>query len=322
MVIEVADECIDAVTHASRTRSEAECEARARICGLSWAYQRMGMLDRAAEEADKSLRLARLLESETNLAFGMKCNGRLARLRAEAAKDPDERSEFFQESENGLQEAVALFSAHRDFGPDHGEVGDCYSLLGRTSLSMGHEKAAQRWVELASETLVERSSKDYLDLQILEGELAVRRGEYAEAYACFREVLGTRQDGDYQRSEIIARAYMERARLHMRQGEAAKGREDYERAERIWNEYGERESAGKARWEAFAARHQFPRPIRRIWEQAPSFAVRAAASRRYEAGIEGSRSAALSRRSRPDEQIVRMCLKAAQEDEARLRSPD
>ena len=295
LVIEVAEACIEAVSHGSRSRSEAECEARARICGLSWAYQRMGMLDRAAEEADKSLELARLRHSKTNLAFGMKCNGRLARLRAEATEDRDERNRLFEESEKGLQQAAVAFSDHADFGPDHGEVGDCYSLLGRTSLSKGDVKAAQKWVELASERLGERSSKDYLDLLILQGELAVRRGEYAAAYAFFREVLGSRQDGDYQRSEILARAFMERARLYVRLGEVAKGKEDYERAASIWDRYGERESAGKARWEAFAAKHRLSRPILRIWEGEPSFAIRAAASRRYEEGIEGTPTGPLTR---------------------------
>ena len=322
LVIDVADACIDAVTHGSRSRSEAECEARARICGLSWAYQRMGMLDRAAEEADKSLELARLRNSETNLAFGMKCNGRLARLRAEAAENPDERSRLFQESESRLREAVATFSDHADFGPDDEEVGDCYSLLARTSLSRGDARAAQKWVELASERLPERSSKDYLDLQILQGELAVRRGDYSAGHACFREVLGTRQDGDYQRSEIIARAHMERARLYVRLGNVAQGQQDYERAESVWDQYGERELAGKARWEAFVAEHRFSRSIRRIWEEEPSFAVRAAAGRRYEEGIERTRSVAMSRRNRPDEQIVRRCLKDAREDQARLRWSD
>ena len=319
LVIDIADACIDAVTHPRRLLSEGECEARARICGLSWAYQRMGKLDRAAAEAKKSLELARLLNSTTNLAFGMKCNGRLARLRAEAAEDPDERNRLFQESENGLQQAVAAFSDHADFGPDHEEVGDCYSLLARTSLSRGDARAAQKWVELASERLGDKSSKDYLDLQILQGELAVGRDEYAAAYAYFREVLGTGKDGDYQRSEIIARAFMERARLYVRRGEAAKGKQDYKCAENIWNKYGERELAGKAQWEAFLAKHSFSRSTRRIWEREPSFAVRAAASRRYEDGIEASGSMALSRRNRPDDQIVRKCLKEAREDQARLR---
>ena len=322
LVIDVADACIDAVTHESRSRDEGECEARARICGLSWAYQRMGKLDLAAAEAETSLKLAQLVNSKTNLAFGMKCNGRLARLRAEAAKDPDERNRLFQESENGLQQAVAAFSDHTDFGPDDEEVGDCYSLLARTSLSRGDARAAQRWVELASERLEDKSSKDYLDLQILQGELAVGRGEYAAAYAYFREVLGTGKDGDYQRSEIIARAFMERARLHVRRGEVAKGKQDYECAENIWGKYGERELAGKAHWEAFLAEHSFSRSTLRIWEEEPSFAVRAAASRRYEDGIEATGSMALSRRNRPDNQIVKKCLKEAREDQARLRWPD
>ena len=59
LVVEAAIACVEATTHDSRSLREAECEARARICGLSWAYQRMGRLDLAADEAEKSLVLSK-----------------------------------------------------------------------------------------------------------------------------------------------------------------------------------------------------------------------------------------------------------------------
>lgn len=323
LVIQVADACIDAVSHESRSPAEAECEARARICGLSWAYQRMGMLDRAADEADKSRKLAQLLYMKTSLAFCMKCTGRLARLRAEATEgNRDARNRLFQASVDALTEAADAFSDHEDFGPDDAEVGDCYSLLGRTYLAWGDARAAKEYVELASDSLTERSSKDYLDLQILHGELAVEQGDHAAAHAFFREVLGTQQNGDYQRSEIVARAFVERAKLFVRSGKLKEAAADYERAESIWNQYDERELAGKAQWEALVAKHQFPRSICRILEEEPSFAVRAAACRRYFEGAEGSRSRVLSRRHRPDVQVMRRCLKLAREDQALRRRQD
>ena len=323
LVVQVAEACIEAVSHHSRSRPEAECEARARICGLSWAYQRLGMLDRAADEAHKSLKLAQFLNSKINLAFCKKCTGRLARLRAEATEgDRNARTRYFQQSVDALKEAAAAFSEHENFGPDHAEVGDCFSLLGRTSLAKGDVAAAEKYVELAADRLTERSSKDYLDLQILRGEVAVERGDYAASHAFFREVLETQQNGDYQRSEIVARAFVERARLLVRLGETERAAADYERAATIWNQFGEWESAGKAQWEAFAAKPQFPRTIRRILEEEPSFAVRAAAIRRYVEGAGGSRSKVLSRRNRPDETIVRRCLRLAREDQALLRRHD
>ena len=323
LVIEVAEACIAAVSHGSRSRGEAECEARARICGLSWAYQRMGMLDRAAEEAHASVELARFLESRVNLAFGMKCNGRLARLRAEAAiGDRETRNRLLQESVSMLQEAARTFSEHDAFGPDHSEVGDCYSLLGRTCLVMGNVRQAERHVEQATALLADTTSKGYLDLEILKGELAARRGDHAAAHAHFRVVLGSGADGDYQRSEIVARAFMERARVFVRTEELGKAEGDYERAADIWDHYGERELAGKAQWEALAARQKFPRRTLRIWESEPSFAVRAAACRRYVGGGEGARGKVLARRQRHDEQIVRRCLADAREAEALRRESE
>lgn len=323
LVIQVAEACIQAVSHKSRSPAEAQCEARARICGLSWAYQRMGMLDRAADEADKSQELARFLNSKTNLAFCMKCTGRLARLRAEATEnDRSTRNKLFRESITALREAVDEFSHHENFGLDHAEIGDCYSLLGRTYLSRGDIKAAKKNVELASNILTEKSSKDYLDLQILQGEIAVEQGDHVAAHTFFREVLGTQQNGDYQRSEIVARAFVERAKLYIRSGKGEEAAADYARAANIWNQYGEQELSGKAQYEAVAAKHQLPRSIRRILEEESSFAVRAAACRRYFEGGLDSRPRVLSKRSRPDAQVMRTCLRLAREDQALRRRQD
>ena len=63
LVLEVANKCIEVTDHPSRTPEEAECEARARICGTSWAYQRLGNLGRAADEAKRSMELSAQTDS-------------------------------------------------------------------------------------------------------------------------------------------------------------------------------------------------------------------------------------------------------------------
>ena len=320
LVIEVADACIEAVSHGGRSPGEAACEARARICGLSWAYQRMGMLDRAAEEAAESLRLARLIESTVNVAFGKKCSGRLARVRAEAASDDtDTRNQWLSQSHDELLDAVDAFSGLDGFGPDSAEVGDCYSLLGRTSLVMGDVRQADTYAAMATPLLVDESSKDYLDLQILKGELAVRRGDYKGALDRFGVVVRSRTDGDYARSEIVARACMERARLFVDRGQLAKAEEAFEHAASIWDQYGETELAGRAQWELLAARENFPRQIQRIWMEEPSFAVRVAAVQHY---VEGSPGVdVVARRRRHDATIARRCLRIARQNKARGLKP-
>ena len=322
LVIEAASACVEATTHESRSHREAECEARARICGLSWAYQRMGRLDLAADEAEKSLLLSQHLNLRTNLAFCKKCMGRLERMRAESENDDGTARTMYQRSITLLKSAIETFSSHEDFGPEDPEIGDCFSLLGRTCLAMDNIAQASRHVERASELIVDKSSKDFMDLAILKAELAAARGETADAYSRYREILDASHNGDYQRSEIVARAFLSRARLYVHSGQVDKAALDFQRAAEIWETYGELEFAGRARWEDYRARLRFSKPIIRLLDGEPSFAVRAEACRRYVEGAERARKSVLSRRHRPDSNIMRRCLKAAREDHALRRKQD
>ena len=74
LILEVANKCIEVTDHPSRTPDEAECETRARICGTSWAYQRLGELELAANQARKSIELSRQMDLSKSLAFCHKCN--------------------------------------------------------------------------------------------------------------------------------------------------------------------------------------------------------------------------------------------------------
>ena len=322
LVIEAANACVEATTHESRSPREAECEARARICGLSWAYQRMGRLDLAADEAEKSLVLSQHLNLRTNLAFCMKCMGRLERMRAESEGDEATSRTRYQRSTTLLKDAIETFSRHEDFGPGHPEIGDCFSLLGRTYLAMGSIELVSRCVEQASELLIDKSSKDFLDLAILKAELAAVSGATADAFSRYREVLGGSRDEDYQRSEIVARALLSRARLYVRLGLASKAKLDFQGAAEIWETYRESEFAGQARWEDYRARQRFSKPIVRLLEGESSFAVRAEACRRYVEGAELGQKSVLSRRHRHDSNIMARCLKAAREAHALRRQQD
>ena len=54
------------------------------------------------------------------------------------------------------------------------EVGDCYSLLGRTYLAAGQRPEARAALAEANKRLLDQSNKDYLDLQIAMGDLVAR----------------------------------------------------------------------------------------------------------------------------------------------------
>jgi cytochrome c-type biogenesis protein CcmH/NrfG len=49
-----------------------------------------------------------------------------------------------------------------DFGEDHPEVGDCYSLLGRTHLFSGRLKEAKMAYRHAERLILDEHSKEYL----------------------------------------------------------------------------------------------------------------------------------------------------------------
>ena len=266
LVLEVAEKCIEVTNHSDREDEEAECEARARICGTSWAYQRIGKLDRAADEAKLSMELSELMNLSKNLAFCHKCNGRLARLRAEETGDRAGRGKFLEESVAELSRAIDMFSHHEEFGPEHPEVGDCHSLLARTFLFAHDVAEAKKHVEKASGLLADDESKDYFDLQIVIGDIAARGLDMGAAHTRYTAVIDRGSGHDYQMSEIVARACMQRGKLYARKNDKEKAASDFTEAAAIWERYDEKLPVAEAKWEAVLVTHDFPRPVLRLLE--------------------------------------------------------
>jgi hypothetical protein len=120
-----------------RDRDVAEDEARALICGTSWAFQRLHKVENARIEADEAYGLAQDVRLDRTLAFCLKCRGRLSRMEADQLPDGEQKLAKLQDSTKILNEAIEKFSQLAEFGPTDPEVGDCYSLLGRTYLHGG-----------------------------------------------------------------------------------------------------------------------------------------------------------------------------------------
>ena len=282
LVLEVANKCIEVTGHPSRSRGEAECEARTRICGTSWAYQRLGKLDLAANEANLSIELSEHMNLLKSLAFCHKCNGRLARLRAEKTTDRGARESLLQNSVDELSIAIDMFSQHEEFGPEHSEIGDCHSLLARTFLSIGKVAEAKKHVEEASKLIADDNSKDYFDLLIVIGDIAARRGDMRAAHTSYTNVIEHDRSHDYQMSEIVARGYRQRGTLYAKHNNKPKAVSDLTKAATIWESYNEEQPAAEAKWEAILIRQEFPRLVLQVIDQETSPVVKVHAFELFE----------------------------------------
>ena len=97
--------------------------------------------------------------------------------------------------------------------------------------------------------LVDRKNKDYLDLQIVKGDL-VLANDPAVADTMYTEVIATTKDtDDAQKSEIVARAHLQRARARAALGQKERrSLEDFRRAAVIWDSLKD-PAADLAHWE-------------------------------------------------------------------------
>ena len=239
-----------------RGRKQVEDEAVAAICGLSWVYQRTGRLAEALAEAERSLALGQALHPpwDRNTAFCHKCLGRLKRMQSEDARYTQHRTKLLNDSVELFLKAIDEFTK---LGLE-GEVGDCYSLLARTYLVTGDRGAARDAVREAEERLIDPTNKDYLDLQIVKGDLMLHVSRRT-AESIYTEMLpGARTDADgalatvdvddAQKSEIMARAYLQRGKVRAALGDATNARTDFEQAANIWDDLAD-PTADSAYWE-------------------------------------------------------------------------
>ena len=311
LVLEVANACIECCSGVDLDDTTAECQARARICGTSWAYQRTGNLGLAEQEAQESVRISKGIGSHKNLAFCMKCLGRLKRLRAEAETRSEVRRARFEDSMQRLREAISLFSDLGGHGPDGSEVGDCYSLLGRTYLSAEDVGMAR---DCAGEALsrIDDCSKDYLDLRILEGDIWSATGEDAKALEAFEEVINLASEQDYQISEIVARAHRQKAATLMRMGQNTDAQTAFAEAQRIWEHYEEENFAAEAEWGGIRASgllERERRTIRLLEEEEPM--VRCLAVKLYREGQSSRSRRVVAQRIGADDRVWKNLVKKA-----------
>jgi len=285
LVLEVADLSIGSArrTH-TRTPQVVEGEAHALICGRSWVLQRVGRLEEARFEANKSLKLGEDIGWGRNSAFCLKCIGRLFRLQAEAARSVDERKEFIAESQLSIQQAIYRFSGLSEYGSNHAEVGDCYSLLGRTNLVAGDLSEADGMVRKAYQLIRPSDGKDYADLLILDGDLQVARGDRVAADNLYSDAIASGSDNISDASEIRARGYFQRGKNRLRMGTRELGIKDFQQARTLWETLGEQEAVAQATWNEISASIPLSEIFRkRLLRERP--AVRVKAVKTYQAAL-------------------------------------
>lgn len=185
-LLDLSNVLINAVNRPGRTKSEGECEARVRICGTSWVYQRRGRIAEAAAEAERAFDLAIKLPSPENKAFCEKCLGRLRRMQAELKGEAQRKDNLLNESEELLKAAIDSFAALPRFGKASIEVADCYILLGETYLAQRKMQDARLCLSRAEERIADQTSKEYFELLILRAELESLAGKNNEALQTLR----------------------------------------------------------------------------------------------------------------------------------------
>ena len=306
LVLDVARRSIEASQLVpARGSEQVKDEAVAAICGVSWVYQRTGRLAEAFVQAEHSLELGRDIRWDQNTAFCQKCLGRLKRMESEAVQDGQQRATLLEDSVTLLRDAINKFAKLKL----EVEVGDCYSLLARTYLMAGKRKAARDAIREAHQRLVEPTTKDYLDLRIVEGDL-IAHSNRRSAESVYTQLLAMSDDDDAQKSEIFARAYLHRGKVRAALGEEAKALADFKQAAKIWDTLGD-PAADFAHWEIERTASWVDRDAKRLLQNQP-VGVRVRVAQMVRDGA-AERQTARSQRARLPEIYLRALITKARE---------
>ncbi|HKW20327.1 MAG TPA: hypothetical protein VJO13_03065, partial [Ktedonobacterales bacterium] len=172
------------------------------------------------------------------------------------------------------------------------QVGDCYSLLGRTYL-VGHDMGESRAsIDRAYSLLQEGFNKPYVDLLLLDAEWQLKEHALSLSLAKYQEtleLLGTHSASD---TEMCARAHMGmgyywKARLQLvaKKSRAYEKEQSFaltafERAAEVYRGKDEQAHQARAEWEAALVREQFPQVLL-IYLEKLRFPVRVAVIDEY-----------------------------------------
>ena len=231
-------------------------------------------------------------------------------MQAEQARETDASvNEFLDLSIRHLNEAIRSFRSATELSTADrsAEIGDCQSLLGRSYLFAHDLAKAADMVREAIGRIRDENSKDYADLQILMGDLAHAKGETDAAVSFYDAAIRAAGTQDAEKSEIAARAYLQK-------GRALESKGWLSRAAEIWATLEEDERADEARWFSMELEKRVPSSAERVFKRTTVAAsVRVEAIQMFEDAVAGMGSAR-GRRAEPDEGYWEELLPEAQKN--------
>ena len=234
---------------------------------------------------------------------------------AGATTDPVRRKALLAESIACLQDAMKRFSSkdEEEFGP---EVGDCYSLLGRTYLDAGQYKQAGDAVRHAFRLITNTAGKDYLDLEILDGDLEAALGHRRTAAERYDGALSRHHAAEPELTEMRARAHLRRGLNRAALGQKLAAIQDLQRAAEIWQKLGERVAAAQAEWEEVRISANLSDDELRLLQNESRPTVRVAAYRAHQSRLATQPTGRNARRSAQGRPYWEQLLKEARQQVA------
>ena len=159
----------------------------------------------------------------------------------------------------------------------------------------------------AIDQILDATSKDYADLQILLGDLAYAENDTDAAVSFYDEAIRTAGISDAERSEIAARAWLQK-------GHAIKSKSSFDRAAEMWATLEEDELADGARWHSMLLDGHIPSGAQRVLEKEAA-SVRVETIRLHEVQLAGLGSSR-GRRSVPSKEYWKELLPQARNNVA------
>jgi len=117
--------------------------------------------------------------------------------------------------------------------------------------------AARKAVDRAVELITDQNSKDYIDLLILQGDLASQAEDFSGAENYYREALRVNNEGDSERTEMRARAYLQLGKTLKKLHRNEEARTSLRKAAKIWTELHEPRAAAQAQLELYLIEESF-----------------------------------------------------------------
>lgn len=236
-------------------------------------------------------------------------------MEAEKEQDNQQRSILLENSISFITQAITLFKTMKEFGPNHSEVGDCYSLLARTYLTAERITDADEATLKAHKLILQGENKEYIDLVILSGDLAGRVNK-KDALEYYNDALRLLTGSHPDFSEIRARVYIKRGKSLEAMGLKSDAILDYQRAEEIYKNLQESDAEATALWEKFRVKGEFPQELQSLLMKERA-TVRVAAVKIFNNDLSNLSKASLSRRQKPSREYYQQLMQKARSQAAR-----